>query len=313
LGKPEFDAAAAHPELTSLRSAAAAGQWPAVSTVFDSLTDDDSRAFFEDDVTNVAGIENMLQVVVAADESAALPAILLAGRHVKLGWAARTSAAGSEVTQAQFETFTEHLRAAERILMDVTARHPEDVRAWSWRIVTARGLELGQSEARRRYDRLAAHNPRHYSAQASLLQQLCPKWGGTWEAVHAFARASKESAEPGSHNPALVAQAHLEQWFDLAGGNAGSAYLNQPGVLDEISDAAALSVLHPDFRQGFGWVNVQGLFAMVYSLVGDDARAAVHFKALGDLASDAPWDLFLDKVPEFEKRRASALAGAAAA
>jgi hypothetical protein len=294
--------------LTSLRRAAAAGEWPTVWSFFDGLADDESRAFVEDDITNVPGIERSLDALVKTDESAALPSILFAGRHVKLAWDARTSADASDVSQAQFDSFTEHLRIAERVLIDVTARHPESVRAWSWRLVTARGLELGQSETRRRYDRLAAHNPHHYPAQLELLQQLCPKWGGTWGAAQGFARGAMESATPGSHSPALVVMAHLEQWVGLGRGTVASGYLKQSSVVDEISGAAAASVLHPDYRRRFGWVNVQGVFAMAFSLIGDNARASVHFSALGHHASNVPWEYFDDTAAEFEKRRASALA-----
>jgi hypothetical protein len=307
--RPDFDAAAAHPELASVRTAAAAGDWPTVSSFFDGLADDESRAFVEDDVTNVLGIESSLHELVKTDDSAALPSILFAGRHVKLAWDARTSADAGDLSHAQFDNFTEHLRIAERVLIEVTARHPENVRAWSWRLVTARGLELGQSETRRRYDRLAAHNPQHYPAQLELLQQLCPKWGGTWDAAQGFARAAMESAAPGSHNPALVVVAHLEQWVGLGRGTVGSGYLQQSSVVDEISEAAEASVLHPDYRQRFGWVNVQGVFAMAFSLIGDNSRASVHFHALGNHASNAPWEYFDDTVAEFEKRRASALGG----
>ena len=82
------------------------------------------------------------------------------------------------------------------------------------RLITARGLRLGLSEARRRYHRLAEIDPYHLPGQWQYLQQLCPKSGGDWARTHAFARETAEAAPPGSFGPVLVAEAHLEHWLE---------------------------------------------------------------------------------------------------
>ncbi|GAA1897419.1 hypothetical protein [Asanoa iriomotensis] len=72
---------------------------------------------------------------------------------------------------------------------------------WTARLTTARGLEMGQAEARRRYDRLAALDPHHLPGQRQLLQQLCAKWGWSLEDMHAFATEATSRLSDGAHAP----------------------------------------------------------------------------------------------------------------
>jgi hypothetical protein len=169
-------------------------------------------------------------------------------------------------------------------------------------------LELGQSEARRRYDQLAKYHPAHFTGQARLLQQLCPKWGGDWESAHGFARECMLGSPGGSLNAGLVAEAHLEHWLDLGGPGPRTAYLRRPHVHRELVEAAEHSVLHPQFTPTPGWVTIQGVFAVMFSYTGDRARAAAHFRALDGLASPYPWNLLGHPATVYVSMRAAALA-----
>jgi hypothetical protein len=192
--------------------------------------------------------------------------------------------------------------------MDGAARNPADCAIWVYRLKTARGLRLGASELRRRYDRLAAQDPHHLPGQSQLLQSLCPKWGGEWPAAHAFARDRMLAAPPGSLNAGLVVEAHLEQWLARDGGRAGQRYLADEPVRAQLYEAARRSVWHDDFRAAPGWVAVAHTFAMAFSLLGDQAATASLFVSLGNLASMHPWRYLGDPGREIRARRARALA-----
>ena len=299
--------AAAFPEFTQLGIDMGLRDWPAVETFFGQLVNWDDKVFAVWQVAEVPNGEVFLYQLVEEEPAAILPRVLLAGALISRGWAIRSTQRAQHVSREQFAAFHEHLRGAEEVLIDATARAPEDVSAWTLRLVTARGLELGQAEARRRYDQAAKHHPSVYAAQTQLLQQLCPKWSGTFEAMHAFARDCAASSAPGGLSPTLVVEAHLERWLELESGK-DTEYLRQPEVLEEIRLAASQSVWHPDFHSRYGWLRAHNQFAMVFSVVGDYASAVPHFRALGHLATESPWQYLGAPVPMFEYHRAKALA-----
>jgi hypothetical protein len=174
-------------------------------------------------------------------------------------------------------------------------------------MMTARGLQLGQSEARRRYDQAARFAPHHLAPQTQLLQHLCPKWGGTFDQVHTFARDCAFSAPPGSVNGQLVAAGHLEHWATLSGTEA-QAYLASSAVQAEVAAAASHSVLNPAFLPVFGWVVAHGYFALFHSVAGNRAAAAVHFQAIRSFDASLPWTYFYGEAEaRYTTHRAAAL------
>jgi len=237
-----------------------------------------------------------------ADPTDGPAAALLGACLIKHAWAVRTSLRAEHVSRDQFREFHRILRDAERVLIDATAYHPDNCAAWTYRLVTARGLELGRSEARRRYDRLAETDPHHLPGQRQLLQQLCPKWGGSFEQMHAFAREAAAAAPAGALNGRLVAEAHTEHWLELEG-RAQRDYCADPQVRQELRDAAARSVLHPDAEQSYGWVEAHNAFAMIFSVIGDHAAAAPHFAAVGNLVAADAWAYLKDPVAAFGRFR----------
>ncbi|MFE2301556.1 hypothetical protein ACFXAW_25620 [Streptomyces sp. NPDC059445] len=308
LPPPDFELASAYPEAGWLRQVAGARDWAAIRTYFAGLPYETDRAVLIRVVAELPGAEDFLRDVVAAAPDDVLALTMLGSREVAIGWEIRTAARADQVSREQFRQMHEHLRVGEQALIRATALDPTFHAAWAERLNTARGLQLGQNEARRRYDRLAAHHPHHFTGQARLLQQLCPKWGGTWEAAHGFARECLLSSPEGALNGGLVAEAHVEHWLDLpSSGNARAEYVRRPDVHAEVVEAAERSVLHPNHRPAYGWVTVQGEFAAFFSLAGDTARAAPHFRALGNLASEYPWGYLGNAREQFVRHRAAAL------
>ncbi|MFF1543555.1 hypothetical protein [Streptomyces sp. NPDC058291] len=303
---PTFDPYDNTPELIPLRTAAQAGDWPAVRAFFAGLASVDELASASSLLADIAGVENLLERAVAEDPGDPLPRALLAERYVYIGWDIRSGARAQHVSQDQFAQFHDWLRRAEQLLIEVCAEHPDHAPAWTARLMTARGLQLGQAEARRRYDRLSARHPHHYRAQTQLLQQVCPKWGGSWEAAHGFARECATAAPDGSNSAALVALAHIERWLDLDSGE-DAAYMRTPSVRDDLRYAAQVSVLHPAHRPDWNSIGAHNAFAFAFSLGNHWADAAPHFAFLGDRASESPWYYLPDKTSSFLKCRKAAL------
>jgi hypothetical protein len=289
------------------RAAAVQRDLAGIRHVYDALQTWDMRFALVWTVGTIGGMDAILREASIADPSSTLALVLLASQHIEEGWRARTNYRIKYVSRKRLAAFHDHLRIAEQILIDVTAREPDNLAAWTLRLTTGRGLELGQSEARRRYDQTAKNDPHHLAAQVTLLQQLCPKWGGSFDAMLAFARERSFASPEGSLNAALIVEGHLERWVELSG-KASNAYLRDPAVRDEVARAAAHSVLHPAFRPAYNWVSAHSTFALYHSLAGDYSAAAVHFRAMGPYAVIEPWTYVLPQgLDQFRQQRARAL------
>ncbi len=309
---PVFDLVAAYPEMGRLQAALRARDWAGVRAVAGAAGEPAGRTMLIRYAGDTPGIEQFLRDVLDRDPGDAVAAAMLGGHLINAGWEVRTAARAPYVSQEQFRVFHDHLRRAEQVLIDGAARNPSDVSIWTQRLISARGLQLGLSEVRRRYDRLAAYDPHHLPAQSQLLQSLCPKWGGTWEQVHTFAHECMLAAPKGAPNAVLVVTGHIERWLEEGGDHAAVRYLASPFARNQIYEAATRSVWDPGFRHCYGWVWVRSSFAMVFSLLGDEAAAAGQFAALGHLASEDPWDYLGNPAEQITTRRARAYARAGA-
>ncbi|MEV6106815.1 hypothetical protein AB0M28_19170 [Streptomyces sp. NPDC051940] len=279
--------------------------WATVRAYVGELGEPDLQAVAAKTVAETPGAEEFLVGVSGRDKGDVLARTLLAGTLVHVGWGIRTGARAKDVSADRFTRFFGYLRRAERLLIDVCAEDPANALAWLHRITTARGLQLGASEARRRYERVAEHHPHFYSAQSQLLQQLCPKWSGTWQEAHGFANECAAAAPPGSLSPLLVAEAHLEHYADRDG---PSYDLTGPAAQRELTEAVHRTVMHDGFRADFHWIYAHGLFACLYSVAEDPQKAAWHFRQLGNRGSEAPWDrLYGDPVAAYTRQRRAAL------
>ncbi len=302
---PTFNPIDAYPELVQARQALADHDWPAVRDACAALPAD-GRTGFVRLATTGPEHEEFLTGLVERDPSDTLAATLLAANLIDKGWTARTAARAKYVSREQWKTFYTQLDRAEQLLIDVTAREPGNAAAWTQRLITARGLSLGQAEAQRRYGHLARQHPNLLPAQTQMLQQLCPKWSGSFERMHAFARERMLAAPEGAPNGVLVLEGHLEVWLTLDD-QAGTAYLRSPDVRGQIEEAAHRSVLHPAFDQPYGWVSVRSTFAMVFCLQGEWTAAGEQFERLGRFGSNPPWASLGDGVAQFLNHRARAL------
>lgn len=302
------------PELVEIRSLVRQRDYPGVADALLLLHDRDHRLLAEAGpvVAGEPGFHELVVGQLARERDDVLARALLAQSHVVRAFETRGGLPASLVTPEQYERYAADLRAAEVHLIEVCAVEPSWFYPWHLRVVTSRTLELGLSETRRRYDRIAEDDAHHHPAQAELLQQLCPKWGGTWEDALGFARATSAAAPAGSAEHGLVADVHLERWVALPR-REQAAYLKDPAVLDELSAAAAASVEHPDFVRQLSWVRLHTTFGALFALAGRRDVAADHFATLGDVVDGRVWAYLAQDVGVVQKARKAGLARAGAA
>lgn len=305
-----FDPAGAYPEVTPLRAALTARDWPGCRAVLDQ-----AGPMERTNLILIAGeepgIEGLLREALREDPADGAASALLGWHLIHIGWEIRTGARAQYVSAEQFSRFRDWLCRAEQVLIDGAAYHPADPAIWTARLTSARGLELGQAETRRRYDRMAAADPHHLPGQFSMVQSLCPKWSGSWDLLHGFVNETAAAAPPGGAHGALVVDAHVEHALETADNMRGMiGYFSDPRVRTEIYQAAERSIGHPAFGRGYGWLRALNGFALCFQLIGDRQAAASAFERMDGLATKGPWQYLGDAGKEFRKARDWALGGA---
>lgn len=306
-----LDPAAAYPEVNAVRAALAARDWTGVRAVLD-VAPPVGRTMLISTGADGDDLVDFLDWVLRRDPGDSAAAAML-GRHmIGVGWNIRSGAVADHVSAEQFASFHDWLRRAEGVLMDGIARRPGDPALWVARLASARGLQLGLAETRRRYDKLVAIDPHHLPGQYAFLQRLCPKWGGSWAMLHSWCREAMLAAPPGALQGTLVAEGHIEHWLEFDDGEEGRRYLAGEPARTEIYEAAHRSAWHPGFQRGPGWVRALSNFAMIFGLLDDRPAAASIFAMLGNLGSEDPWNYLnaADPAGEIRRRRAAAMAAA---
>ncbi|GAA2404361.1 hypothetical protein GCM10010420_34830 [Streptomyces glaucosporus] len=294
------------PELARLRAAARAGDWPAMRGILEAVTDGEKLGRFVWNVSDTPGMAGWMGGVLEREPDGTLALLTAGAHHIHWGWEARTAARASQVSREQFQVFHERLGVAEDLLYRVAEREPDWVAPWFMLQVSGRGLQVGQEIARRRFEATVRRCPGHPGAHRQQLQQVCAKWGGSHEEMHAFARDSMLAAPGGSPLGELVALAHLERWLDLEP-DEDEKYMRRPEVRAELHEAADRSIRHPDFDPGrpHEWIPVHNTFAMAFSLAGERKAAAAAFAALDGRVTEFPWSYLGsgDPVAAFRKWR----------
>ncbi|MEU8617912.1 hypothetical protein [Streptomyces sp. NPDC048623] len=294
------------PEVTRAREAAEAGDWAALRPVLEGRPESGDRAELLMAVADTAGVERWIGAVLDAEPDAALPRLVAGLRQVSWGWEARSGLRAEYVSRDQFQVFHERLRTAETWLYEVAEREPAWTSPWYGLLMTGRGLPVGQVTARRRFEAAVRRDPYHLGVHQQQLQQVCEKWSGSHEEMHAFARESAFGAPAGTALGQLVAVAHLEHWLALDSG-ADAAYIRRPEVVAELRRAAEHSYRHADFAPRTGRLQILNSFAMAFALAGEREAARECFEATGGRVTEFPWQyLDNDPVAAYRKQRSAA-------
>ncbi|BBB01002.1 hypothetical protein RVR_8230 [Actinacidiphila reveromycinica] len=281
-GNPAVDRSFGDPRLAAMREAAHGGatRWPEVRGHLEAADGHEDLTFLVEGVQDIARVEQWTAEVVAADPGDTLALLVCGARHVE--WAYQARNRGTAGSGEQEKLFRERLTAAEERLYEVAGREPSWAAPWYFLQVSGRALQVGQEEAERRFEEVGRRAPGHVAAHRQHLQQLCAKWGGSQERMHAFAREAALSAPEGSGLGQLVAQAHLEDWKE-AGGDPDSTLLHAPETVRALHEAGARSVHHPAFVRRGDWAVGVNTFALAFALAGEDAAARAMFRMVRKL------------------------------
>lgn len=279
----DFSPYAPYPRLAAADQAVRSRDWAAFLVQYDAVADWDQRQRIMSVTDTMPEAESFLKAVIEKNPEDLVATTMFAMRLIRVAWGSR----GSKPARERLAAFEQELRDAEEVLAWVCEEDQTFVPAWVGRVSTAYGLGLGAAEVRQRYDRVVGLDPHNLTAQRAFLQSLHPRWGGDFAELHRFAAECAAAAPPGSLNPVLVAEGHLEHWMD----RRAPDYFDASSVWQEIVQAAHRSLFHNDFRRTIGWVEVTSTFALSFTLLEEWSLAKRCFKALGTHAFAGPyWD-----------------------
>ncbi|MFD9036572.1 hypothetical protein ACFVZW_36375, partial [Streptomyces sp. NPDC059567] len=148
-------------------------------------------------VGDVAGVERWIAGVLEAEPDAALPRLVAGIRHISWGWEARTGARAQHVSREQIEIFHDRLRTAEKYLYEVAEREPQWTSPWYGLQTTGRGLQVGPSVARRRFEATVRRDPHHPGGVLSIRPDLGAASGAWGLPRPAGAEGTDRKAEEG--------------------------------------------------------------------------------------------------------------------
>jgi hypothetical protein len=303
---PVFDQSEHFPVVGRADAALRANDWNTFVEVFASANQQERHSMVRRG-GSVKGREDFFRSILQAHPGDVLASTMLADRYVTMAWEARGPGNFNSVTPEGYKAFLEYLRTAEQILIGVCAQQPQFTQAWAVRLFTATGLDLGTSEMMRRYERLSSHSPHDLHAQFITLQDLLPKWGGTWGMGHDFVWKCANAAPPGASNACLVVMYYVERLISDDVSRVDEV-LREPQVRQEIMAAAQRSVMSSAFTTGTDGVTALSLFALVFSMLEDWPSAKSCFTRLGPFAEDAGWEYFgKDPATIFREARQEAM------
>jgi hypothetical protein len=286
--EPRADQAGGDEVLAGLRAIVSAGDASGALGRLRGFAGEDLSALVRG-IADLSDLDGELTVMAARAPDDPLPRLLLGARAVNRAWAARGSGRASTVSREGFDQFHALLAEAEEHLYAAARLDRRSAAPWHFLLVSGRGLEVGPAVSLRRFEAVLARDPAHFGAHRQRLQQLCKKWGGSHEEMHAFAR----DAMLGSSDPRigiLVAEAHIENWQSLGGGTAGKAYMREPAVCQSLAEAADRSIGHPGYAPARDPYLGHNMFAFAFTVSGQLPAGRRAFAGTRGVVTKAPWE-----------------------
>jgi hypothetical protein len=285
---PPVDNLAGDPDAYRFREDLAEGRWHEFDRFFATLTDSDVRHFYVNGLANIDGRPEWIEQWVAARPDSLLP-VLFSGWHRSFwAWQARGSGRAHTVKEDTWPIFQSRLVAADRELVRAAALDDRDPLPYVRSIWVAMGLSLGQEEVRRRFAEAERRAHLNIGACYAMIQATARKWGGSHDAMFAFARWVAKEAPEGHSGHKMIALAHVERWLDLPK-EEKPAYFQSAEVKGEIRAAADRSIRSPAYVGGIISAADRNAFAFCFTQMKDYDAALEQMRLIGPRITSAPW------------------------
>ncbi len=222
---------------------------------------------------------------------------LAGGAHAIIwAWEARGTGFADTVSQQAAETFMQRLSVADRLLEAASELAPNDPLPLAERLTIDRATGRAQ-EGGQRFARITELDPTHVGGHLGYFEMITAKWGGSDEALFAFARQTLERHPTSGNLAILIVQAHQEVVGMLAAQNEhelADKHLAQPEVKAEFIEAfdrtfATLATPNPAFTPDALTPRSANIMMDAMSDINDPERALMLYGWLDGRITLTPW------------------------
>jgi hypothetical protein len=264
-----------------------------------------------DDLTNLIGkmcaktpeLSDWLPEAVGSESDDALARALLGAESIERAWRVRTGKYAQHVSQDQFREFHTILREAEEHLYRSAELDPKSAAPWYSLLISGRGLQVDLEVQQRRFESLVQRSPGHFGAHRQMLEQLCRKWSGSHERMHAFATDAMRGPH-GDQLGVLIPIAYYEHFRDLGKDSPERRFITSAESRAELQEAADRTLLRPGFAPARNPYLAANAFSWAFCAaeMWPQARAALRATE-GVVVS---WAGFADPVANYNRQCALA-------
>ena len=266
-------------ELRALIKLADSQDWPALRTGLSKYSGSDLSSLIASVCGKSLMLSDWLPDAVAKDSDDALGYAFLGAATIEYAWRVRSGKRAQHVSQDQFREFHRILREAEEHLYRSAELDTGSAAPWHSLLVSGRGLQVGPDIQRRRFEAVLQRCPGHLGAHNQMLQQLCRKWSGSHERMHAFATEAMRGPY-GDELGVLIPRAYFEHLLDLPKDSPERGFITTAEAHAELQQAADRTIFRPGFRRPerspYGAAN---MFAWVFTAAEMWPQARAAFEA----------------------------------
>lgn len=287
-------------ELYAVCQSAEARDWSAVRELLSKYSGNDLSALIVGLCNEQQSLAEWLPEAIAGEPEDAIARTVLGAEAIARAWRIRTAKRAVHVSQEQFRDFHRILREAEEHLYAAAELDPRSAAPWHSLLVSGRGLEVGLEIQQRRFEAVLERCPDHLRAHQQMLQQLCRKWSGSHERMHAFATDAMRGPY-GDELGVLVPRAYYEHYADLPQNSPERAFIRSAESRAELQEAADRTIFRPGYRSARDPYAAANVFGCTFAAARMWPQARAAFEASAGVVVN--WGGFADPVAVYLRQR----------
>lgn len=287
------------PVASAIRAALAAGDFAGAERQLAKAADAQTLDHWIQACSDWEGRPAWLDAWVQQKPESALARLVRGAHGTHWAWQARSSRSADQVEAAAFAEFFKRLQLAEADLDEAQRLDPTSALPAAMMIRVLTGQQANDDHKRATFDQAISRAPTLVSAHRSMLSATCAKWGGSDEAMFAFAR------QHAVRSPALrvlIPLAHIEAFLGIDDVEQRRAYARQPKVRAEVEEAFAAFRSCSDQTALRNGANA---FAFQFVLAKDVKRSEQAFALTSGFVAQIPWMYIGDPLAMYTRMRAS--------
>ena len=287
-------------ELYAVFQSAEARDWSAVRELLSKYSGDDLSALIAGLCNEQQSLAEWLPEAIGEEPEDAIARAVLGAEAIARAWRVRTAKRAQHVSQEQFREFHRILREAEEHLYRSAELDRKSAAPWYSLLVSGRGLEVGLDVQRRRFEALTERSPGHLGAHRQMLQQLCAKWSGSHEQMHAFATEAMRGPY-GEDLGVLIPVAYNEHLVHLDKDSPERKFIKSAESRAELQEAADRTLLRPGFAPARNPYLAANTFGWAFCAAGMWPQARAAYEATEGVV--VKWGGFADPVAAYTRYR----------